>query len=183
LEVDILADGALDLPDDVLCELDYTVCSIHSRFSMNREQQTERVLRAMDNRYFTILGHATGRLLLKRPGYELDFERIVPHAKSRGRFFELNSSPDRLDLSAENARLVRGAGIQIAISTDSHSSGEYSTIRYGLEQGRPRWPRESGRDQLPAISSAAQAVLALIRPQSIRRREPRRIRSSDLDGL
>jgi DNA polymerase (family 10) len=135
-EVDILADGSLDLPDEVLAELDYTVCSIHSRFAMDREKQTERILRAMDNRYFTILGHATGRLLLKRPGYELDFERIVLHAKDQGRFFELNSSPDRLDLSAENAKLVRAAGIKIAISTDSHSSGEYGTVRYGIEQAR-----------------------------------------------
>jgi DNA polymerase (family X) len=103
---------------------------------MNRGQQTERVLRAMDNRYFTILGHATGRLLLKRPGYELDFDRIIEHAKMRGCFFELNSSPDRLDVSAENARLVRAAGIAIAISTDSHSTGEYRTIRYGIEQAR-----------------------------------------------
>jgi DNA polymerase (family 10) len=135
-EVDILADGALDLPNDLLRELDYTVCSIHSRFAMNREKQTERVLRAMDNPYFTILGHATGRLLLKRPGYELDLERLVEHAKHRGLFFELNSSPDRLDVSAENARLVRVAGIKIAISTDSHGTGEYQTIRYGLEQAR-----------------------------------------------
>jgi DNA polymerase (family 10) len=135
-EVDILSDGTLDLPDDVLRELDYTVCSIHSRFAMSREQQTERVLRAMDNRYFSILGHVTGRLLLKRPGYELDFERIIEHGKNTGCFFEMNSSPDRLDLSAENARLVRAAGIRIAISTDSHSTGEYRTIRYGIEQAR-----------------------------------------------
>ncbi len=135
-EVDILADGTLDLPNDVLRELDYTVCSIHSRFAMNREQQTERILRSMDNRYFTILGHATGRLLLKRPGYELDFDRIIEHAKVRGLSFELNSSPDRLDVSAENARLIRAAGIRIAISTDSHSTGEYRTIRYGIEQAR-----------------------------------------------
>lgn len=135
-EVDILADGTLDLPDDILRELDYTVCSIHSRFAMSREQKTERVLRAMDNRYFTILGHATGRLLLKRPGYELDFERIIRHAKARGCFFELNSSPDRLDVSAENARLVRAAGIKVVVSTDSHSTGEFRTICYGIEQAR-----------------------------------------------
>jgi DNA polymerase (family 10) len=90
----------------------------------------------MDNRSFTILGHATGRLLLKRPGYELDFERIIRHAEDRGCFFELNSSPDRLDLSAENARLARAADVRIAISTDSHSTGEFHTIRYGLEQAR-----------------------------------------------
>src|SRR6201999_2244462 len=123
-EVDILADGALDYPDDLLRELDYTVCSVHSRFGLGKQEQTERILRAMDNRYFNILGHATGRLLLKRPGYELDMERVIKYAQQRGRFFELNSSPDRLDVSAENARLIRAAGIQIAISTGSHSVGE-----------------------------------------------------------
>lgn len=135
-EVDILADGSLDYPDDLLRELDYTVCSIHSRFGMNKEQQTERILRAMDNRYFTILGHATGRLLLKRPGYEVDFERVAEHAKQSRKYFEINSSPDRLDLSAEHARMAKAAGILIAISTDSHSTGEYGTIRYGIEQAR-----------------------------------------------
>jgi DNA polymerase (family X) len=135
-EVDILADGALDYPDEILRELDYTVCSIHSRFAMNKEQQTERIIRAMDNRNFNILGHATGRLLLKRPGYEIDIERIIEHARQNGCFFELNSSPDRLDVSAENARLIREAGILIAISTDAHSTGELATIRFGLEQAR-----------------------------------------------
>ena len=76
-EVDILANGDLDYPNDLLKELDYTVCSIHSRFALNKQAQTERVLRAMDNRYFNILGHATGRLLLKRPGYEIDVDRVV----------------------------------------------------------------------------------------------------------
>jgi len=73
-EVDILADGTLDYPDDLLRELDYTVCSVHSRFALGKTQQTERILRAMDNRYFHILGHATGRLLLKRPGYDIDIQ-------------------------------------------------------------------------------------------------------------
>ncbi|HXE13449.1 MAG TPA: PHP domain-containing protein [Bryobacteraceae bacterium] len=135
-EVDILADGALDYPDDLLRELDYTVCSVHSRFALGRTQQTERILRAMDNRYFHILGHATGRLLLKRPGYDIDIERIILHAKRNGCFFEINSSPDRLDLSAENARLADKAGVKIAISTDAHSVGEFATVRYGIEQAR-----------------------------------------------
>jgi DNA polymerase (family 10) len=116
-EVDIPADGTLDYPDDLLKELDYTVCSVHSRFGLGKEQQTGRILRAMDNRYFNILGHATGRLILKRPGYELDMERVVRHARRNGCFFEINSSPDRLDLSAENARLANEAGVKIAIST------------------------------------------------------------------
>lgn len=135
-EVDILADGMLDYPDELLRQLDYTVCSIHSRFAFGREKQTERILRAMDNRFFTILGHATGRLLLKRPGYEIDMERVAAHAKQTGCFFEINSSPDRLDLSAENARVASGLGILIAISTDAHSVHEFGTIRYGIEQAR-----------------------------------------------
>jgi DNA polymerase (family 10) len=135
-EVDILADGTLDYPDELLRELDYTVCSIHSRFALDKEQQTERILRAMDNRYFTILGHATGRLLLKRPGYGLDIERVISHAKQSGCFFEINSSPDRLDLSAENARQASACGVMIAISTDAHSVSEFDTIRYGIEQAR-----------------------------------------------
>ena len=135
-EVDILADGTLDYSDELLRELDYTVCSIHSRFAFGKEKQTERILRAMDNRCFTILGHATGRLLLKRPGYEIDMERIAVHAKQTGCFFEINSSPDRLDLSAENARVAAALGILIAISTDAHSIHEFGTIRYGIEQAR-----------------------------------------------
>jgi DNA polymerase (family 10) len=135
-EVDILADGSLDYPDDLLQELDYTVCSVHSRFAFGKEQQTERILRAMDNRYFNILGHATGRLLLKRPGYELDIERVVAHARQSGCFFEINSSPDRLDLSAENARLAHDAGVMLAVSTDAHSIREFGTVRYGIDQAR-----------------------------------------------
>ena len=140
-EVDILADGTLDYPDDLLRELDYTVCSIHSRFGLDRDQQSERVLRAMDNRYFNILGHATGRLLLKRPGYELDMTRVIQHARRNGCFFEINSSPDRLDLSAENARAALQAGVKIAVSTDAHSTREFGLIRLGSirleEQVRP----------------------------------------------
>ena len=135
-EVDILADGTLDYPDELLKELDYTVCSVHSRFGFGKQEQTERILRAMDNRYFNILGHATGRLLLKRPGYELDMDRIIDHARQNGCFFEINSSPDRLDLSAENARLANEAGVKIAISTDAHSTREFGTVRYGIDQAR-----------------------------------------------
>ena len=135
-EVDILQDGSLDYPDELLKELDYTVGSIHSRFGLGKTAQTERILRAMDNRYFTILGHPTGRLLLKRSGYEIDIERIVAHAKQVGCFFEINSSPDRLDLSAENARLAAEGGIKIAVSTDAHSTREFDLIGYGIDQAR-----------------------------------------------
>ena len=134
--MDILADGSLDYPDEVLRELDYTVCSIHSRFGFGKTQQTERILHAMDNRYFNILGHATGRLLLKRPGYEIDMDRVIAHAKQNGCFFEINSSPDRLDLSAENARAAAMAGVGIAVSTDAHHTRELELVRYGMDQAR-----------------------------------------------
>jgi DNA polymerase (family 10) len=143
-EVDILADGSLDYPDNLLRELDYTVCSIHSRFALNREQQTERIMRAMDNRYFNILGHATGRLLLKRPGYEIDIDRIIAHARANGCFFEINSSPERLDISAENARRAAEAGILIAVNTDSHSMRELALVRRGLDQARRAGLTKSG---------------------------------------
>jgi len=135
-EVDILEDGSLDYPDDVLEELDYTVCSIHSRFGLGKEEQTTRIRRAMDNRHFKILGHATGRLLLKRPGYEIDVDRVIEHAKGNRCFFELNSSPDRLDLSAEHARRAREAGVAIAVTTDAHSTRELGYIKYGVDQAR-----------------------------------------------
>ena len=135
-EVDILADGALDYPDDLLRELDYTVCSVHSRFGLGKTLQTERILRAMDNRYFNILGHPTGRLLLKRPGYDIDMLRIIAHARQNGCFFEINSSPDRLDLSAENARLANSSAVRIVVSTDAHSTREFGNIRYGIDQAR-----------------------------------------------
>ena len=135
-EVDILVGGCLDYSDDLLRELDYTVCSIHSRFALGREKQTERLLRAMDNRYFNILGHATGRLLLKRPGYEIDIDRVIRHAAQNRCFFEINSSPERLDLSAENARQAAAAGVLISINTDAHSRGELDLLRCGIDQAR-----------------------------------------------
>ncbi len=126
----------LRYPDEILKELDYTVCSIHSRFGLDRDAQTERLLRAMDNRYFNILGHATGQLLLKRPGYEIDIDRVIGHARANGCFLEINSSPDRLDVSADTAHQAAAAGVFIAVSTDAHSTGELGLIRCGLDQAR-----------------------------------------------
>ncbi len=153
-EVDILPDGSLDYPDELLRELDYTVCSIHSRFSLGRDQQTERILRAIDNRYFNILGHATGRLLLQRPGYEVDMERIIVQAKQNGCFFEINSGPNRLDLSADNARSAAAAGVKIAVSTDAHSTREFVYVRYGIDQARRAGLEKSAVPQLPPLARA-----------------------------
>ena len=139
IEMDILEDGSLDLPDDVLAELDFTVCSIHSKFNLPGAQQTERVIRAMDNRHFNIFGHPTGRLLGQREAYEIDLERILRAAKERGCFVELNAQPDRLDLDDANCRLARELGVKVAIATDAHAPGEFNFIRYGVGQARRGW--------------------------------------------
>lgn len=138
-EVDILEDGSLDYSQEMLAELDFTICSIHSKFGLNREKQTERILRAMDNPYFGILGHATGRLLLRREGYELDMERIVRHAAEVDCFFEINANPNRLDLSDTHAKLAKEAGILIAVNTDAHSPEELDNLPYGVNQARRAW--------------------------------------------
>lgn len=138
-EVDILEDGSLDYSNAALKELDLTICSIHSRFALNKVQQTERVLRAMDSPYFNILGHATGRLLLSREGYELDIERIILHAKQNGCFFEINANPNRLDLSDDNAKLAKDMGVLIAVNTDAHSMEELRFIQAGVNQARRAW--------------------------------------------
>lgn len=153
-EVDILADGSLDYPDDLLAELDYTICSIHSRFSMPKKEQTERVLRAMDHPAFTILGHATGRLLLKRSGYELDLPRIIAHAKARRCYFEINADPDRLDLSADNVREVARAGIKVAIGTDAHRVAGLGYMHCGLDVAR-----RAGLGKRDVINTASLAQL------------------------
>jgi DNA polymerase (family 10) len=138
-EVDILEDGRLDYSQSMLRELDFTICSIHSRFGLNKKEQTERILRAMDNRQFNILGHATGRLLLKRPGYVIEIERVMRHAKANGCFFEINSSPDRLDLSDEHTKLAKELSIKIAVNTDAHSIRELDFVSAGINQARRGW--------------------------------------------
>jgi DNA polymerase (family 10) len=135
-EVDILADGSLDYPDDLLAALDYTICSIHSRFRLGKGEQTERILRAMDHPAFTILGHATGRLILHRSGYEIDLPRIVAHAKARRCYFEINADPDRLDLAPDDVRIVAEAGIKLAIGTDAHRAAGLDYMRCGLDVAR-----------------------------------------------
>ncbi|MFY9706652.1 MAG: DNA polymerase/3'-5' exonuclease PolX [Desulfobacterales bacterium] len=139
MEVDILKDGALDLPDHILSELDFTVCSIHSDFQLDRDRQTERILRAMDNPHFTILGHPTGRLLNQRPAYAVDLERLITAAADRGCFLELNAHPDRLDLDDVHCRLAKEIGVKVAISTDAHSVGHLDYMRLGVAQARRGW--------------------------------------------
>lgn len=139
IEVDILEDGSLDLPDAILKELDLCVCSIHYSLNLPSEKQTERLLRAMDNRYCNIIGHPTGRLLNKRGAFELDLERIMRAALERGCFLELNAQPDRLDLNDAHCQMAKELGLKIAISTDAHSIANLDLMRFGIDQARRGW--------------------------------------------
>ncbi len=139
IEVDILADGRLDLPDDILSRLDLRVCSVHYHQKLPREQQTERILRAMDNPWFNILGHPTGRLINARRPYAVDMARIMRAALERGCFLELNAHPYRLDLNDIHCRMAREMGLKVAISTDAHSTSELQFMRFGVDQARRGW--------------------------------------------
>jgi len=139
IEVDILEDGKLDLPDSVLSELDLVVCAVHSKFDLPKGRQTERVLRAMDNRYFTILAHPTGRLIQERGPLELDMLKVIRKARERGCFLELNAHPERLDLLDVYCQMARDEGVAIAVSTDAHSTRDYDYMKYGIGQARRGW--------------------------------------------
>jgi DNA polymerase (family 10) len=139
IEVDILEDGSLDLSDDILQDLDFTVCSVHSHFHLSRSKQTERIIRAMDNPYFTILGHPTGRLIQKRAPYQVDMERLLAAARERGCFLELNAQPKRLDPPAMYCTMAKDMGLKMAISTDAHSVNNLDVMRFGIDQARRGW--------------------------------------------
>jgi DNA polymerase (family 10) len=139
IEVDILENGTLDLPDKILKELDIVIGSVHSKFNLSKKKQTERILKAMDNPYFNILAHPTGRLINKREPYEVDMEKIIAAAKERGCILELNAHPDRLDLNDAHCKLAKEIGVKFAISTDAHSIDDYDSIRFGVGQARRGW--------------------------------------------
>ncbi len=138
-EVEILEDGSLDLPNHVLKELDFTVCAVHYQYDLSKDKQTARILRAMDNPYFTILAHPTGRLINERDPYAINLEALMNGAKQRGCFLELNAHPDRLDLSGDACRLAKDIGLKVAISTDAHNTGDLEYMRYGIDQARRGW--------------------------------------------
>ena len=136
IESDILADGSLDYPDDVLAGFDYVVGSIHSGFHMKRAEMTERICRALAHPAMTMRGHATGRLLLARAGYEVDLDAVIEAAARHGRLIEINASPHRLDLDAEHCRKARLRGVPLVINPDAHSTGELALVEYGVAVGR-----------------------------------------------
>jgi len=139
VEVDVLEDGSLDLPDDVLERLDLVVFAVHSHFDLPLEKQTERIMRAMDNPNCTILAHPTGRQIGKRPAYEVDVGRLMEAAVERGCFLEVNAQPDRLDLDDVYCKMAKERGLKLAISTDAHGTEELRFMRYGVFQARRGW--------------------------------------------
>ncbi len=139
VEVDILEAGRLDLPDEVLGELDLVVGAVHSQFNLSRAKQTERILRAMDHPHFTILAHPTGRLLDAREPYDVDMLRVIRHARQRGCCLELNAHPERLDLLDIHCQLARDEGVLIAISSDAHLVQDFHNLLYGVGQARRGW--------------------------------------------
>ena len=119
--------------------LDIRIGAVHSKFNLPRNKQTERIMRAMDNPLFNIFAHPTGRLINRRPPYDVDIERIIDAAKERGCFLEVNASPSRLDLDDIHCRLAKERGVKLAISTDAHAPIQLQQIRYGLDQARRGW--------------------------------------------
>lgn len=139
IEVDILEDGNLDLPDAALHPLDLVVGAVHSRFDLPRVRQTDRILRAMDHPCFTLLAHPTGRVIESRPPYDADMLRIIRHARQRGCFLELNAHPERLDLLDTHCLLAKEEGVLVAISSDAHSRDDLVNLRLGIGQARRGW--------------------------------------------
>jgi DNA polymerase (family X) len=139
IEVDILADGSLGLPDRVLADLDIVVASVHSGLHMEKDPMTRRILTAMENEHVDIIGHPTGRLFPSRPAYALDMDRILATARSTRTALEINASPWRMDLDDTQIREARERGVPLAIGTDTHRREELGNIRHGVTLARRAW--------------------------------------------
>jgi len=139
IEVDILKNGTLDLPDASLAKLDIVIAAVHSYFDLSREAQTERVIKAMNNPYVSIIAHPTGRLIGQRDPFEIDMDRVISAAHRTGCYLEINAQPDRLDLNDLHVHAARQAGVKLAISTDAHSTDSFQYIRFGIDQARRGW--------------------------------------------
>lgn len=138
-EANILADGSLDIKDEVLAQLDYVIAGVHSQLKMPREQMTAKIIKAIENPNVDIISHPTGRLLQKRDEYQIDFDKILRAAKKTGTILEINSYPDRLDLKDANIRKAKRAGVKMIINTDSHSIDSLPFMEYGIAQARRGW--------------------------------------------
>jgi len=139
IEVDILEDGSLALPDTVLARLDLVVGAVHSHFGLGRRKQTTRLLRAIDHRYFSILAHPTARLINEREAMAMDLEKVVAACAARGCFIELNAQPSRLDLDDAGCRLAAEHGVLVSIASDAHRPEDFAALEHGVTQARRGW--------------------------------------------
>jgi len=161
VEVDVLKDGRLDLPDDVLAELDIVVVSVHSFMGLEHAAMTERMLAAIENPYTQIIGHPTGRLLLRRDAFAYDMERILDAARRHGVIMECNAAPDRLDLKDVYLRMAKDRGVRVVISTDAHATRGLDLMRYGVHMAQRGWIEK--KDVLNALP--LREMLAALRPR------------------
>jgi DNA polymerase (family 10) len=139
VEVDILADGSLDLKDDILKECDVVIASVHSRFNMEEEEMTRRIIQALKNPHVNILGHPTGRLILEREAYRVNLKEVFDVAIDQGVILEINAYPDRLDLRDVDARMAKEIGAKLVISTDAHSTLQLELMKFGVFTARRGW--------------------------------------------
>ena len=161
IEVDILGDGEIDLANETLAQMDVVIASVHSLFNQTETQMTERMLRAIENPYVRILGHPTGRLLLRREAYGIDIGAVIRRAAELGVAVEHNAYPDRLDLCDRDLRLAKESGCKISINTDSHHTSHMEKMRYGVKQLRRAWLTKA--DVLNTLP--AKEFLAALRPR------------------
>jgi DNA polymerase (family X) len=158
IEVDIMGDGTLDLSDSVLEEMDVVIASVHSQFNQSAEEMTARLLKAIENPNVSIIGHPTGRILLRRDAYPYDMDAVLEAAAKNKVAMELNAYPDRLDLSDRHLRMAKQHGVKIVINTDSHHTTHMEKIRYGVLQARRAWlTRDDVLNTLP-VERFAQAM-------------------------
>jgi DNA polymerase (family 10) len=139
VESDILTDGSLDYPDDVLAGFDYVVGSVHSAFNLGEKEMTRRLVRAVSNPRLTMLGHATGRLLLRRNSYEVDVRAVIDAAAEHGVAVEINADPARLDVDWHHARYAAQKGVLVPINPDAHSTGSLDHVQWGVRVARKGW--------------------------------------------
>jgi DNA polymerase (family 10) len=157
-EVDILADGSLDIEDSVLSQLDVVTVSIHSRMKDDKKKMTKRVCHALENKHVHILGHPSGRLLLKRPEFEISLEEVFETAKQHNVVMELNAHPQRLDLNAGNLRAATRMGLKIAINTDAHYTSELDFMQFGVFQARRGWVTKKDVVNTYSLSKLMKAI-------------------------
>jgi DNA polymerase (family X) len=138
-EVDILKDGSLDQPDDMLAELEIVIASVHSHFELSRDEQTERLLRVIEHPHVRIIGHPSGRLLTQREGIVFDQERVFTAARDAGVALEISADPHRLDLDDRSAMFAREIGCRFVINTDAHRTNGFELMRHGIAQARRAW--------------------------------------------